>query len=340
MGIGLPSHIDQGLLFGSLGLWHLSNTLVSFAKSPNAFKRRTWFPLPIPSLPAALRCLELWILLLAVLIFLATQISHITADLRRGHIPSAHLQRLQHITFGMFFLAYTITGLASEISGRLPLPDGALHGIFALGFLMELFVFHLGHHPGDTLESFVHMLMQVVLAGLVLAMVLEIAHPYSFLASTVRCMLLALKGSWFFHIGLLLNYPRFLPLGCGAHPGGGFPVCASADLLRAKSIQVLVFGWHALGILVATIAGYAFLVGFHGGGVAMERYQRLGSRPGVLHTIEELEIQSEEVATPAPRSLSRRRSYKEGPDAKRKKESSHPSGSPVWASTDVMQTYV
>ncbi|KAJ7292323.1 hypothetical protein O6H91_10G007100 [Diphasiastrum complanatum] len=256
MGSILPSHMDQGVIFGVLGLWHVLNTLNLYIKTPRGFRYRTWFPV---KLPWTLRFLELWIILLIIVMFICTQMSHARADISSGIIQAAHIQRFQHVTFALFFLVYAAVGLVSEQCSMLPLPPGVLHSTFALGFLLELLVFHFGHHPGETLENFVHMFMQIILLFLVSLMFLEILWPRSFVISIARCMLLILKGTWFFDIGILINVPSSIPLGCvsGAH---GFPVCPVGEaLMRAKSLQVLVFGCQMLGIVIGTYLAYALL---------------------------------------------------------------------------------
>lgn len=235
------------------------NTLHTYLKSPKDFRARTWFP--AQRLPGLLRCMELWVLLFIVVVFMFKQLSHATSDLASGVIEAAHLQRFQHVTFALFFLTYVVAALISENSSALPLPDGVLQATFALGFLMELVVFHFGHHPGHDLESFVHMLMQVILVFLVLLMLLEILWPKSILIAVGRCMLLIFKGTWFFQIGLLINFPFHTPLGCTIPENKEYPICATTEAdLRAKSLQVLIFNWQAAGIVVGTYIGYAILL--------------------------------------------------------------------------------
>lgn len=150
-----------------------------------------------------------------------------------------HLGRFQHVTFSLFFLVYVITGLITEYTSLLELPAGALHCTFASGFLMELVVFHYGHHPGDDVESFVHMLMQLILVFLVLLMLLEVLWPRSILVSVARCMMLVFKGTWFAQIGFMLHYKSFVPDGCFTDEKHEYPVCPTHEsMMRAKSLQV------------------------------------------------------------------------------------------------------
>lgn len=263
MGWFLPSHVDQGFIFGLLGAWHMYNTLHNYARSPSLFRSATWFPADGHLLRSPRwKCLELWILLFIIVVFIFKQLSHATADIAAGVIQMEHLGRFQHVTFALFFLVYTVTALVSEYSNLLPeLPSGALHCTFASGFLMELVVFHFGHHPGDDVESFVHMLMQLILGFLVLLMFLEVLWPRSILVSVARCMMLVFKGTWFAQIGLMLYYPSFVPNGCHTDEEHEYPVCPTHEtLMRAKSLQVLVFNWQLLCILVTTFVSYGVIV--------------------------------------------------------------------------------
>lgn len=254
----IPSHIDQGLIFLCLGSWHIYSTLRLYITNPEKYKSRAWFPNAGHGLR---RCAELWTLLFIVSFFIIKQMSHATEDLASGVILSKHLMRFQHVSFTLFFLLYICVALINETTTRLPLPHGVLTGTFALGFLAELMVFHFGHHPGDNLESYVHMLIQLVLAGLVVMMFLEIAYPRSILVGIGRAMLLTFKGSWFFQIGLLINAPSCMPVGCFLADGEDFPVCPlPMDNMRAKAIQVLVLVMQAVGIVVFTFSMYAALL--------------------------------------------------------------------------------
>ncbi|XP_024366555.1 uncharacterized protein [Physcomitrium patens] len=259
MGWFLPSHIDQGFIFGLLGLWHMYNNLNNYVKSPSEFRSSTWFPALGRAKPV--KPLELWILLTIVVIFIFKQLSHATSDFAAGSIKMEHLGRFQHVIFALFFLVYAIVGLVDEYTTLLRLPVGALHCTFATGFLMELVVFHFGHHPGDDVKSFVHMLMQIILVFLVLLMFLEVLYPHSILVSVGRCIMLILKGTWFAQIGFLIHYPSFVPLGCHTTEEMEYPICPTHEvLMRAKSLQVLIFNWQLLWILVCTFIGYAILV--------------------------------------------------------------------------------
>lgn len=313
MGWSLPSHIDQGVIFGALGLWHLANSLFSFAKSSKDFRYRTWFPV---NLRGSLRCVELWTLLLIVVVFIIKQLSRASSDFKAGTIQMEHMQRYQHVTFALFFFIYAVVGLLSENSKLLPLPDGALQANFALGFAVELLIFRLGHHPGDTLESFVHTLMQIILALLVSLMLTEMLMPRSFLVSVARCMVLVFKGTWFFHIGLLINSDLFVPAGCIRGPHD-FPVCDNHEAyMRARSLQVLFFGLHIAGILIFTYLSYAILVHAQGFFASNTQYHK-------VETVEPVEESNGVPGVPfisiVPRSLSRRFSGTNGDSPLRKK---------------------
>jgi hypothetical protein len=260
MGWFLPSHMDQGVIFGVLGLWHMYNTLHNFIMTPKEFRARTWFL--AKGLPTLLRGTELWVLMFIVLVFVCKQLSHAGPDIASGIILSEHLQRFQHVTFASFFLIYVVVGLVTEhFPTILPLPPGTVHATFALGFLMELVVFHLGHHPGTDLESFVHMLMQLILVCLVTFMFLEILWPRSILIAVARCMVLLMKGTWFFQIGLLINIPYHIPLGCSIGENDDYPLCATKQAeMRAKSLQVLIFGWQAVAIVLGTFISYVCML--------------------------------------------------------------------------------
>jgi hypothetical protein len=263
MGWFLPSHMDQGAIFGLLGAWHMFSTLCSYVKSPKEFRSRTWFPVTLGGVPwKQVRYLELWVLLFIVIVFIFKQLSHATADIAAGVIQFEHLQRFQHVTFALFFLAYVTMGLVTEnFPKKFPLPRGALNCTFALGFLMELMVFHFGHHPGDNLESFVHLMMQIILLCLVLLMFLEVLWPGSILIAVARCTMLIFKGTWFFQIGLLINFPYHTPLGCSILPGEEYPTCPTREsAMRAKSLQVLIFNWQFFSIVVCTCVSYAILL--------------------------------------------------------------------------------
>lgn len=259
MGWFLPSHVDQGFIFGLLGVWHMYNTLHSYIRSPSLFKSATWFPANLGN--PRFRSLELWILLSIIVIFIIKQLSHATGDIAAGVIQMEHLGRFQHVTFSLFFLVYVITGLIIEYTSLLELPAGALHCTFASGFLMELVVFHYGHHPGDDVESFVHMLMQLILVFLVLLMLLEVLWPRSILVSVARCTMLVFKGTWFAQIGFMLHYKSFVPDGCFTDEKHEYPVCPTHEsMIRAKSLQVLIFNWQLLCILVATLLSYGVML--------------------------------------------------------------------------------
>ncbi|KAL2611723.1 hypothetical protein R1flu_023415 [Riccia fluitans] len=254
MGWSLPSHIDSGLIFSFLGIWHLLSILHMYIVRPRSFRSRAWFPAP---LPGKLRCAELWILLAIVLYFITIQLSHASVDIASGVIQARHLMRFQHAAFSMFYLVYIVVALINENTSFLPLPEGALQATFSLGFLMELVIFHLGHHPGQDLESHVHMLMQLILASLFILMLIEIQFPHNPLVAIARAACLLFKGTWFFHIGLVINCSFAVPLGCAMAEGHDFPQCPnSMDEMRAKAIQVLVFCSQAVGIVIFTFTAY------------------------------------------------------------------------------------
>lgn len=257
MGWFLPSHMDSGFIFGGLGLWHMYSILHSYISNPRGFKARAWFP---TRFPGYFRALELWVLLFIVTVFMAKQLSHATQDIAAGEIHTEHLMRFQHVSFSLMYFVYICAALISEYTRFLPVPEGTLQGAFALGFMSELIVFHFGHHPGDNLESYVHMLMQLVLAALVLLMFLEISNPTSVVLALGRGMCLTLKGTWFFYIGVLINEPFAIPLGCSIPEVGDFPSCeAPMDNMRAKAIQVLIFIVQAVAIVVLSFSAYGTL---------------------------------------------------------------------------------
>ncbi|BBN11380.1 hypothetical protein MPTK1_5g11410 [Marchantia polymorpha subsp. ruderalis] len=315
MGFSLPSHIDSGLIFGLLGLWHIVNTLHLYIVKPKAFRSRAWFPAP-EGFPSALRCGELWILLAIVLYFITIQLSHALQDIGDGVIQARHLMRFQHAAFSMFYLVYIVVALIHENTTLLPLPHGALQATFGLGFLMELVIFHYGHHPGQDLESHVHLLMQLILATLVLLMLLEIQFPHSPIVAIGRAMCLTFKGTWFFHIGLVINYPFAVPIGCSMTPGHDFPQCPSPmDEMRAKALQVLVFCSQAVGIVIFTFTAYAsirFVVRSSLDATALEQMdkEQRGDYVLVDNGQKEFDLQVDAAGVPLlktmPRSISRR----------------------------------
>ncbi|KAL3683018.1 hypothetical protein R1sor_001040 [Riccia sorocarpa] len=257
MGWSLPSHIDSGLIFSFLGIWHLLSILHMYIRRPSSFRSRAWFPAP---LPGRLRCAELWILLAIVLYFITIQLSHAAADIASGLIQARHLIRFQHAAFSMFYLVYIVAALINENTSVLPVPDGALQATFSLGFLMELVIFHFGHHPGTDLESHVHLLMQLILASLFLLMLLEIQFPQNPVVAIGRAACLLFKGTWFFHIGLIINYSFAIPMGCAMVEGHDFPQCPQPmDEMRAKSLQVLIFCSQAVFILILTFTAYGVI---------------------------------------------------------------------------------
>lgn len=262
MGWFLPSHMDSGFIFGLLGLWHMFSILHSYISNPRGFRSKAWYP---TRFAGYFRSLELWILLFIVTAFMIKQLSHATVDIAAGVIHTEHLIRFQHVAFSLMYFVYITVALMNANSRFLPLPEGTLHATFALGFLSELIVFHFGHHPGDNLESYVHMLMQLIIVVVVLLMFLEISHPSSVVLSLGRAMCVTFKGVWFFYIGVLINIPSSIPLGCSIPEGEDFPYCKEPmDNMRAKAIQVLIFIVQAVTILVLTFAMYGtvrFLVG-------------------------------------------------------------------------------
>ncbi|CAK9882708.1 unnamed protein product [Sphagnum jensenii] len=311
MGWFLPSHMDQGVIFGVLGVWHIYNTLHNFIMTPKEFRARTWFL--AKGLPTLLRGTELWVLMFIVLVFVCKQLSHAGQDIASGIILTEHLQRFQHVTFATFFLIYVVIGLVTEhFPATLPLPEGAVQATFALGFLMELVVFHFGHHPGTDLESFIHMLMQLILVCLVTLLFLQIMWPRSVLIAVARCMMLIMKGTWFFQIGLLINVPYHIPLGCSIADNEEYPLCATKQAdMRAKSLQVLIFGWQAAGIVIGTLVCYVFM----------------------LHHVSSTTIHS--VLTPTPRFKELPQLYFVVPEASGDKESHSSSSDAVSDGGDV-----
>lgn len=145
-----------------------------------------------------------------------------------------HLGNAQHMTMFFFFGLNGIVDILLHY--RAPLPPAADYLSGTLAFCMEglLFLYHL--HGRTPMDVQVHMLLEYVIAGNIIAAVLEMCYRRNVLPALMRCYFTLLQATWFFQAGFIL-YP---PIGrhWDEHDEG------------QMMIVTLIFCWHNAAVFV------------------------------------------------------------------------------------------
>ncbi|GLJ23755.1 hypothetical protein SUGI_0450560 [Cryptomeria japonica] len=262
-------HVLPGAGFFLIGLWHLFNTLKNYARSPEEFHTRPWFPAKFRG--RILKHLEL-------LAILAGSCLSISAELFIGPkrhqpladdwtIPPDHLNNFEHSSISLFFLIYAAVAIYVD-NHEIHVPHGLLHVIAALAFSQELLLFHL--HSADHMgaEGQYHWLLQLIVLVSLTSTILEVPFPKSFLVAMVRSMSILFQGLWFVHMGFMLWIPAFIPKGCKMNPENGHMVVKCDEQganMRAKALANLQFNWYLASLTIFTVIVYVKMMKHYGG---------------------------------------------------------------------------
>lgn len=143
-------HILQGIIFLSLGVWHLFCFFATWVKSPREYTARAWYPVGL--LPARYKHLELHILLflLPLAIFYDLGISAHFQPQRDGAMPTSSIMGFEHVTILFMFWLFALTVLVSDATSHLPFPSEGSFLFASLAFgLQWLSITHSASQRSD-----------------------------------------------------------------------------------------------------------------------------------------------------------------------------------------------
>ncbi|RLN04013.1 hypothetical protein C2845_PM13G19570 [Panicum miliaceum] len=246
-------HFLPGLAFAILGVWHTVSTVRAYKlRGASGFRSATWFPFPSPL--RGLRRLELYLLLSFSALAMVDQL----VDLP---ILALCLQpdSLEHATMYLHLAVYASAALAADASGRRNGGVGDVVAALAASvFGQELFLlrFHSADHAG--LEGHYHWLLQLAVAGSLVATAASAVLPRSFAVAVVRSASVLLQGLWFVVMGFALWVPALVPSGCHAVEQGSAATrsavaCATEEAARRAVVMAnLQFSWALAAVWVVT----------------------------------------------------------------------------------------
>ena len=143
-------HILQGIIFLSLGVWHLFCFFATYVKSPREYTARAWYPVGL--LPAKYKHLELHILLFLLpwAIFYDLGISSHFQPQRDGAMPTSSIRGFEHVTVLFMFWLFALTVLVSDATSHLPFPSEGSFLFAGLAFgLQWLSITHSASQRSD-----------------------------------------------------------------------------------------------------------------------------------------------------------------------------------------------
>lgn len=254
-------HVAPGVGFLLIGLWHLFNTIRSYARRPWGFETRPWFPVRFNG-KLKLKHLELYIIMLGSLLSIASELFIFPEKhqplANDWSIPPEHLNNFEHSTISLFLFMYAVIALSVDTL-QIEIPFGLLHLLAAVAFSQELLLFHLHSSDHMGLEGHYHWLLQLIISVTLACTLLEVVWPPSFLTALVRCMSILFQGLWFIQMGFILWTPALTPAGCKLRDEELHRVVSCEDEvseIRAKALANLQFSWHTAGVVIFTLISY------------------------------------------------------------------------------------
>lgn len=140
---------------------------------------------------------------LKVALVVIGMIGEFVTAFKGGHFE--HLGNGQHMTMYFFFCLNGVVDILMHY--RAPLPPASDYVSAALAFCMEgvLFLYHL--HGRTPMDIQLHMLLVYVVAGNIVAVLLEMYFRKSVMPALLRCYFTLLQGTWFIQAGYILYPP-------------------------------------------------------------------------------------------------------------------------------------
>ncbi|XP_045106344.1 transmembrane protein 45B-like [Portunus trituberculatus] len=238
-------HVLPGSFFASFGCWWTYNVFLRFhacrrataqggAGSRSPYINTCTFPCRcLPRLPVE-ACMKVSVVVIGM-------IGEFVTAYKGGHFT--HLGNAQHMTMYFFFGLNGVMDILTHY--RLPLPHASDYVSGALAFCMEgvLFLYHL--HGRTPMNVQLHMFLVYVVAGNIVAILLEMYYRGSVMPALLRCYFTLLQGTWFIQAGYIL-YP---------------PVGSHWDENDHGQIMIvtLIFCWHN-GVVFILMLLACFLV--------------------------------------------------------------------------------
>lgn len=170
--------------------------------------------------------------------------------------PDGSFQYVGDVQFATMYLFFALSGLLDVLACYCPHAVSRSHARLglSLAFLAEAFLFHhVEGLPADPAGRQAFQLLVGVMAACGLATALAGVLP---VMDAVRCVAAVVHGTWFYHCGVLLYWPRLAGdvhhgvHGVGLHARAGAPASPASP---ATLWVTLVFSWHcaaALSLLV------------------------------------------------------------------------------------------
>ncbi|GJP46447.1 hypothetical protein CLOM_g5731 [Closterium sp. NIES-68] len=203
----LFGHSFAGTVALIFAFWNLRSAIRAYLAAPYAYVARPWHPAPIRGH---------WVRLAVYVIIFGT-LCQLLEGLFLG-LLSVFMHQFAIVQFehALLFGVLVIMGLifyVHDTTSLLPLPQGALHIIYAVVFFSEatLTTFHSISHQG--LEPRYHLFQAIAAFTCFLLALLLAAFPYSFLLDTVFHSAFLFQGFWLWTMSLTLYGVLHLP-GC------------------------------------------------------------------------------------------------------------------------------
>lgn len=268
-------HILQGIIFLSLGVWHLICFFATYVKSPREYTARAWYPVGV--LPLKYKHLELYGLLfiLPLAIFYDLGISAHFQPQRDGGMPTSSIMGFEHVTILFMFWLFALTVLVSDSTAFLPFPTEGSFLFASLAFgLQWLSITHSASQRSDFERQCSNLLAYTAAASAVSSGLLVI-RPRAFLVNLVLCLSLILQGTWQFQMALSLYSDNYIPLGCEYSPAMGGPGdftflsttrcdANQAANIRAVALMNFAFNCHVIAVVFFAVSTFGIIARFKG----------------------------------------------------------------------------
>lgn len=192
-----------GSLFILFGLWCVFQ---SFRRFFNCRQRNTRFTssvvFPCDCLCGRLKDLpvEGGLKILAVLIGIAGELG--TA------VNKPHVVLLNNSQHASVFFFFGISGVVDIlVHYHAPLPPDIDYATVVLAFMVEALLFYFNLHDRTELDMMLHTLLVYTVLANAAAVAMEMKYRNSLLGPLARAYVLLIQGTWFWHIGFIMNNP-------------------------------------------------------------------------------------------------------------------------------------
>ncbi|KAG8363649.1 hypothetical protein BUALT_Bualt19G0044500 [Buddleja alternifolia] len=181
-----------------------------------------------------------------------------------GSISTKSLRHFEHSIIAVSFFIYALFAvLLDKIMRPGPAQHGLSHFLQAIAFGQQLLILHLHSTDHMGIEGQYHWLLQIVTFISLVATLLIIGYPRSFLSSFVRNFFVVFQGFWLIVIGIMLWTPEWIPKGCylKSEAGRDAVLCHGDRALgRAKALVNLQFGLYLSMFTVFVMCFYLVMI--------------------------------------------------------------------------------